>query len=156
MILKGNALFYWENVLRSECIWWHLSSIVTNCIFNQFRVIFTNFWNKKYLSIYFVILFFLFAVYTRNLFHCEGELLRVRLIIKNLPAFNFFVQEISQYWEYTQSSTRKIFYRQYVLFDLDIFSFLLIFCTRNYIHCDQNLHTFRLIIKNFSNFHWIN
>ena len=96
------------------------------------------------MSIYFVILFFLFTLYTRNLFHCEGELLRVRLIIKNLPTFNFFIQEISKYWVYTQ---RKIFYEQYVLFDLDIFSFLLIFCTRNYIHCGQNLQTFRLIIK---------
>ena len=99
------------------------------------------------MSTYFVILFFLFTVYTRNLFQCKGELIRVRIIIKNLPTFNFFIQEINNYWEYTQISTRKIFYEQYVLFDLDIFSFLLIFCTRNYIHCDQNLQTFRLIIK---------
>ena len=96
------------------------------------------------MSIYFVILFFLFTAYARNLFHCEGELLRVRLIIKNLPSFNFFIQEINKYSEYTQSSTRKIFYEQYVLFDLDIFSFLLTLCKR---HCDQNLQTFRLIIK---------
>ena len=94
------------------------------------------------MSIYFVILFFLFIAYIWNLFHCEGKLLRVRLIIKNLPTFNFFIQEINKYWEYTKSSKRKIFYEQYVLFDLDIFSFLLIFCTRNYIHCDQNLQTF--------------
>ena len=94
------------------------------------------------MSIYFVILFFLFTVYTRNLFHCEGELLRVRLIIKNLPTFNFFIQESNKYWEYTQSSTRNIFYEQYVLFDLDIFSFLLIFCTGNYFLCGRNLQTF--------------
>ena len=61
------------------------------------------------MSIYFVILF-LFSFYTRNLFHCEGKLLRVRLIMKNLPNFNFVLQEINKYWEYTQSSTRKIFY----------------------------------------------
>ena len=48
------------------------------------------------MSIYFVILFFLFNVYTRNLFHCEGKLLRVRLIIKNLPTFNYFIQEINE------------------------------------------------------------
>ena len=104
------------------------------------------------MGIYFFILFFLFTVYARNLFHCEVELLRVRLIIKNLPTFNFFIQEINKYWEYTQSSTRKIFYEQYVLFDIDIFNFLLMFCTRNYIHCDQNLQTFRLIIKYLKNF----
>ena len=99
------------------------------------------------MSIYFVILLFLFTVYARTLFHCEGKLLRVRLIIKNLSTFNFFIQEINKYWEYTRSSTTNIFSEQYVLFDLDIFSFLLIFCTRNYIRCDQNLQTFRLIIK---------
>ena len=48
------------------------------------------------MSIYFVILFFLFAVYARNLFHYDGELLRVRLINKNLPTFNFFIQEINK------------------------------------------------------------
>ena len=99
------------------------------------------------MSIYFVILFFLFTFYTRKLFHYEGKQLRVRLIMKNLPNFNFSIQEINKYWEYTRSSTRKIFYEQYVLFDLDVFIFLLIFSTRNYIHCDQNLQTFRLIIK---------
>ena len=72
------------------------------------------------MSIYFVILFFLLTVYTRNLFHCEGELLRVRLIIKNLPTFNFFIQEVNKYWEYTQCSTRKIFYEQYVLFEVAV------------------------------------
>ena len=98
------------------------------------------------MSIYFVILFFLFTFYIRHLFHYEGKLLRVRLIMKNLINFNFLIQEINKYWEYTQSSTKKIS-EQNVLFDLDIFSFLLIFCTRNYIHCDQNSHTFRLIVK---------
>ena len=41
------------------------------------------------MSIYFVILFFLFTVYTRNLIHCEGKLLRVRLIIYRLLTFSF-------------------------------------------------------------------
>ena len=49
------------------------------------------------MSIYFVILFSLLTVYTRNLFHCEGKLLRVRLIMKNLPTIKFFIQEINKY-----------------------------------------------------------
>ena len=49
------------------------------------------------MSIYFVILLFLFTVYTRNLFHCERKLLRVRLIITNLPTFNYFIPEINNY-----------------------------------------------------------
>ena len=36
---------------------------------------------------------------------------------------------------------------QYVLFHLDVFNFLLIPCTRNYIHCDEKPDTFRLIFK---------
>ena len=38
-------------------------------------------------------------------------------------------------------------YVQYVLFYLDVFNFLLIFCTRNYIHCDEKPVRFRLIFK---------
>ena len=115
--LQGNELFYWENVLRNECIWWHLSSIVTNCVFNQFR--------KKKLWIY-IWLYFSFyrTFYTWNLFHCEEKLLRVRLITKELPNFNFFIQEINKCWYYTPSSARqKILWA--IRLDLDAFSFLL-------------------------------
>ena len=38
-------------------------------------------------------------------------------------------------------------YMQYVLFHLDVFNFVLISCTRNYIHCDEKPVTFRLIFK---------
>ena len=41
----------------------------------------------------------------------------------------------------------KIFYEQYNLVDLDIFSFLHTFCIRNYIQCDQKPYEFRLIIS---------
>ena len=34
-----------------------------------------------------------------------------------------------------------------VLFDLDVFSFLLTFCTKKYIHCDRKPNIFQLIIK---------
>ena len=39
------------------------------------------------------------------------------------------------------------FLQDHVLFDLDIFGFLLIFCTRHYIYYDQTPDTFCLIIK---------
>ena len=41
----------------------------------------------------------------------------------------------------------KNFFEQYFLFHLDIFNFLLPFCTGNYIHYEQKQHTFRLLIK---------
>ena len=93
------------------------------------------------------IFLFLLNFCTRNFFHWEWKLLRVRLTMKKLPNFNVFIQEINKYRQYTHNSTRKEIYEQYVLFDLDIFSFLLIFCTRNYIYCDQKPHKLRLIIK---------
>ena len=43
----------------------------------------------------------------------------------------------------TQSSARKKYYEQYVLFDIDIFSFLLTFCAINYFHSDQKQVTFQ-------------
>ena len=64
--------------------------------------------------------------------------------MEELSNFNFFIQEINKH---TQSSTRKEIYVQYVLFHLDLLYFLLIFCTRNYIHCDEKPVTFRLIFK---------
>ena len=119
----------------------HISSIVTNFMFNQLRVIFTNTWNKK-LWVYILLYYSFYLAFTNGTcFIVKGG-----LIIKYLPTFNFLIQEINKYYEYTQSSTRKIFYEQNDLFDLDIFSSSLIFCTRNYIQ-SINLHTFRLIIK---------
>ena len=50
------------------------------------------------MGIYLVIFFFLPIFYTRNLFHCEGKLLRVRSIMKELPNFNYFIQEINKSW----------------------------------------------------------
>ena len=50
------------------------------------------------MNIYLVIFFFLPIFYTQNLFHCEGKLLRIGLIMKALLNFNFFIQEISKYW----------------------------------------------------------
>ena len=38
-------------------------------------------------------------------------------------------------------------YVQYVLFDLDVFNFLLTFDTRNCIHCDEKPVTFRIIFQ---------
>ena len=99
------------------------------------------------MSIYLVIFFFLPIFYTQNIFHCEGRLLKIRLIMKALPNFNFFIQEINKYCQQTQNSTRKEIYVQYVLFHLDVFNFLIIFYTRNYMHCDEKLVTFRLIFK---------
>ena len=42
---------------------------------------------------------------------------------------------------------KKFYEHYYVLFDLDVFSFLLAFYTRKYIHCDRKPHIFQLIIK---------
>ena len=53
---------------------------------------------QKVMSIYLVIFFVLPIFYTRNLFYCEKKLLRVRLIMKELPNFNFFIQEINKSW----------------------------------------------------------
>ena len=49
------------------------------------------------MSIYFVIFLFLRILCTRNLSKCEGKLLRVRLIMKKLRNFNFFIKEINKY-----------------------------------------------------------
>ena len=38
-------------------------------------------------------------------------------------------------------------YVQYILFHFDVFNFLLTFCIRNYIRCDEKPHKFRLINK---------
>ena len=43
-------------------------------------------------------------------------------------------------------------YMKYVLFHLDVFDFLLISCTRNYIHCGEKPVTFWLIFKYFRTF----
>ena len=108
-----NCVFFFFGKRNSSLMfWWHLSSIVINLVFSQFRSTFTNSWNKK-LWVYILLYFYFYSTF---------------------PHVNFF------------SSTRKKFYKQYVLFDLDIFSFLLTFYTRNYIHCDQKSHAFRLLI----------
>ena len=67
--------------------------------------------------------------------------------INNEKTTELFIQEINKYWYYTQSSTRKEMYVQYVLFHLDAFNFLLIFYTRNYILCDKKSVAFRLIFE---------
>ena len=99
------------------------------------------------MSTFLVIFFFLPIFYGRNLFNCEGKLLRVRLIMKKLTNLNFFVQDIINAVNIHTVLQDKQFYEQYVLFDLDLFSFLLTFCARKYVHFDQKPYTFRLVIK---------
>ena len=50
------------------------------------------------MSMYYVIFLFLLTFCTRNVFQYEGKLLRVRLIITELPNFNFSIQDINKYW----------------------------------------------------------
>ena len=45
----------------------------------------------------------------------------------------------------------KKFYEQYVLFDLNIFVFLLSFYTKKYIHYDRKPHIFSINNKIFKN-----
>ena len=120
---------------------WHLTSIVSNLVFNQFRGIFTNSGNKKlWANILFY--FYFYLPLAHNLFQRQRKFLRVRLIRKKLPNFNFSFKKLI--------NTRKEMYVPYVLFHLDVFNFLLTFCTRNYVHCDEKSVTFRLIFKYFS------
>ena len=98
------------------------------------------------MSIYFVIFLFLLTFCTRNLFQSEGKLLRVRLIMKNYRIFNFLFKKLIN-----AGNIHKVLQEKKCMCNMSYFilmyltSYLL--CTRNYIHCDEKLVTFRLIFK---------
>ena len=48
----------------------------------------------NYVCIYFVIFLFLLTFCKRNLFQSEGKMLKVRLIMKKLPNFNFSFKKL--------------------------------------------------------------